>query len=92
MNRMEREKLKWKCRRGLLELDLLLERYLARYPEDEELAPLLDLPDNQLWDIVAGRSDDYDPGLSAIARRPEPMRWWFRPKARRPCPIRTGPA
>jgi antitoxin CptB len=69
MNRMEREKLKWKCRRGLLELDLLLERYLAQYPEDEELLPLLDLPDHDLWDIVAGRSDDYDPGLSAIVAR-----------------------
>jgi antitoxin CptB len=69
MNRMEREKLKWKCRRGLLELDLLLETYLTQYPEDEELLPLLDLPDNELWDIVAGRSDDYDPRLNAIVAR-----------------------
>ncbi len=22
---------------------------------------LLDLPDNELWDIIAGRSDEYDP-------------------------------
>ena len=28
--RLERERLKWKCRRGLLELDLVLERYLDR--------------------------------------------------------------
>jgi len=69
MNRMEREKLKWKCRRGLLELDLLLERYLRQHPEDEELLPLLDLPDNEIWDIVAGRSDDYDPSLNAIVAR-----------------------
>jgi antitoxin CptB len=69
MNRVEREKLKWKCRRGLLELDLVLERYLRQYPEDDELLPLLDLPDNELWDIVAGRSDDYDPGLNAIVAR-----------------------
>jgi succinate dehydrogenase flavin-adding protein (antitoxin of CptAB toxin-antitoxin module) len=27
MTRIEREKLKWKCRRGLLELDIVLERY-----------------------------------------------------------------
>ena len=69
MNRVDREKLKWKCRRGLLELDLVLERYLRQYPEDEELLPLLELPDNELWDIVAGRSDDYDPRLSAIVAR-----------------------
>ncbi len=69
MNRLEKEKLKWKCRRGLLELDLVLERYLDKYPEDEELLPLLELPDNELWDIVAARSDDYDPRLSAIVAR-----------------------
>lgn len=30
--------------------------------------------------------------MSATARRPEPMRWWSREKAMRPCLIRTGPA
>jgi succinate dehydrogenase flavin-adding protein (antitoxin of CptAB toxin-antitoxin module) len=30
---------------------------------------LLDLPDNDLWDIVAGRSDDYDPRLNRIVAR-----------------------
>ncbi len=69
MNRVEREKLKWNCRRGLLELDLVLQKYLEKYPEDEELLPLLELPDNDLWDIVAGRSDRYDPRLSAIVAR-----------------------
>ncbi len=69
MNRLEKEKLKWKCRRGLLELDLVLERYLDKYPEDEELLPLLELPDNELWDIVAGRSDHYDPSLSTLVAR-----------------------
>jgi antitoxin CptB len=69
MDRTEREKLKWKCRRGLLELDLVLERYLSRYPDDAELFALLDLPDNDLWNIVAGRSDDYPPGLNAIVAR-----------------------
>ncbi|TAK87215.1 MAG: succinate dehydrogenase assembly factor 2 family protein [Betaproteobacteria bacterium] len=69
MNRVEKQKLKWKCRRGLLELDLVLEKYLDKYPEDAELLPLLELPDNELWDIVAGRTDDYDPRLSAIVAR-----------------------
>ena len=53
-------RLYWKCRRGLLELDLVLQRYLQRYPDDESLALLLELPDNDLWDIVIGRSDAYD--------------------------------
>jgi antitoxin CptB len=30
MDRIAHDRLKWKCRRGLLELDLVLERFLAR--------------------------------------------------------------
>ena len=69
MSRVEREKLKWKCRRGLLELDIVLARYLVRHPEDGELAELLELPDNDLWDIVAGRSDNYAPHLRQVVAR-----------------------
>jgi antitoxin CptB len=69
MDRIQREKLKWKCRRGLLELDIVLERYLARHPQDAELHRLLDLPDNDLWDIVAGRSEDYAPHLKDVVAR-----------------------
>ena len=68
-NRIEREKLRWKCRRGLLELDIVLSRYLERHPEDGELAELLDLPDNDLWDIVAGRSDNFAPHLRQVVAR-----------------------
>ena len=69
MNRLEREKLKWKCRRGLLELDIVLGRYLERHPEDAELNALLDLPDNDLWDIVIGRSENYAAPLSDVVAR-----------------------
>jgi antitoxin CptB len=55
-----RNRLYWKCRRGLLELDLVLERYLKKNPDDSTLFALLDLPDNDLWDIIAGRSNRYD--------------------------------
>jgi antitoxin CptB len=68
MNRIA-DRLKWKCRRGLLELDLVLERYLKKNPEDTELDALLDLPDNDLWDIVAGRSDRYAPHLAQVVAR-----------------------
>jgi antitoxin CptB len=66
---MARERLKWKCRRGLLELDLVLERYLQRNPADPELAALLELPDNDLWDIVSGRSERYDARFREIVAR-----------------------
>ena len=69
MDRVQRERLKWKCRRGLLELDLVLQKYLRQNPEDEELAALLDLPDNDLWDLVSGRSDRVDPKWHGIVAR-----------------------
>ena len=69
MDRAARERLKWKCRRGLLELDLVLERYLQRNPADAELAALLDLHDNDLWDIVSGRSERYDARFRDIVAR-----------------------
>jgi succinate dehydrogenase flavin-adding protein (antitoxin of CptAB toxin-antitoxin module) len=69
MDRVARDRLKWKCRRGLLELDLVLERYLRANPADAELSELLELPDNDLWDIVSGRSDRYDGRFEAIVAR-----------------------
>ncbi len=69
MDRAARDRLQWKCRRGLLELDLVLERYLRRNPEDAEIDALLDLPDYDLWDIVSGRSDRYDERLKGIVAR-----------------------
>ena len=48
MDALARSRLKWKCRRGLLELDLVLQKYLEQHPEDQALFKLLDLPDNDL--------------------------------------------
>ena len=69
MNRIEQEKLKWNCRRGLLELDIVLDRYLKAGDVDARLAELLDLPDNDLWDIVVGRSENFEPHLSDVVAR-----------------------
>ena len=66
MDSVSLNRLKWKCRRGLLELDVVLERFLSRTAtslSDEELArlsELLETGDNDLWDIVIGRSDRFD--------------------------------
>ena len=71
MDRVSRERLKWKCRRGRLELDLVLER-IVPILEDEDVSALnalLDLPDDDLWDIVTGRSENFDPQLSRIVKR-----------------------
>ncbi|MEO8249023.1 MAG: succinate dehydrogenase assembly factor 2 [Burkholderiales bacterium] len=54
-------KLRWRCRRGLLENDLLIERFFARHERDltvgqaRSLAELMDLGDNDLLDLLLAR-------------------------------------
>ena len=65
----ELRRLRWRCRRGMLENDLVLSRFLeARAGTlDREtlghLNELLELGDNELWDLICGRSECPDPGL-----------------------------
>ena len=71
MNSYQRNRLQWNCRRGLLELDLVLQRFLPHVEEKEldQLNQILEFPDNDLWDIVIGRSDEYQPHLNEIVAR-----------------------
>jgi len=74
MDAIGKNRLRWNCRRGLLELDLVLERFLVRNENLEKgtvasLNEILELPDNDLWDIVIGRSDRYEPHLNEIVAR-----------------------
>ena len=73
MDAVQHNRVRWKCRRGLLELDIVLQRFLEKHDlQEAELArlnALLDLPDNDLWDVVAGRSERYAPGLAEIVAR-----------------------
>ena len=74
MDAIAKNRLRWNCRRGLLELDLVLERFLAgNVPLEksavERLNEILEFPDNDLWDIVIGRSDRYEPRLNDIVAR-----------------------
>ena len=56
-------KLRWRCRRGLLENDLFIERFFARHdntltvPQAEGLQVLMDLSDNDLLDLLLGRKE-----------------------------------
>ena len=60
-------RLRWRCRRGMRELDVLLERYLQeRYPsapadEQETFRAILELPDPVLFAYVTGREAPTDP-------------------------------
>jgi very-short-patch-repair endonuclease/succinate dehydrogenase flavin-adding protein (antitoxin of CptAB toxin-antitoxin module) len=57
------ERVRWRSRRGLLELDIVLGRFVeahyAQLDENEKKAfeVLLDMPDNPLWDMIAGRGE-----------------------------------
>lgn len=54
-------KLKWRCRRGLLENDLFIERFFRRYESSlsvkqaQGLSALMELSDNDLLDLHMAR-------------------------------------
>lgn len=58
----ESRRLTWRCRRGLLELDIVLQRFVAEYYEGLSVAELsafdtmLALPDNDFWALVSSKN------------------------------------
>jgi antitoxin CptB len=64
----------WRCRRGMKELDVLLERYVREHyrqaPGDDRVAfgRLLDLPDPDLADYFFGYATPVDPEIARLAR------------------------
>jgi antitoxin CptB len=71
----EMSRLRWRCRRGMRELDVLLQRYLEqRYacaPEEEQRAfeALLELPDPELFAYVVKREQPSDPQCANVVYR-----------------------
>lgn len=57
------DRVRWRCRRGLLELDIVLGRFIEqRYAamDDEQrliFDELSDLPDTELWDLITGNKE-----------------------------------
>jgi antitoxin CptB len=68
-------RLRWRCRRGLLENDLILTRFLdARgdaITESEIVAldRLLDMGDNDLWELLCGRQEPADETVAPLIQR-----------------------
>lgn len=68
----EFERARWRCRRGLLELDIVLQRFMDRYYRQldqhglEQFERLLSLPDNDLWDLITARQVTTDDNLQQI--------------------------
>ena len=65
-------RLRWRCRRGMLENDLILTRFLDARGEaitEDEVAALdrlLDLTDNELWDLLSGRAEPADASMRPL--------------------------
>ena len=63
-------KLRWRCRRGLLENDLFIERFFNRHAPDmtvghaRSMYALMELADNDLLDVFLGR-----PHTQAVAQQ-----------------------
>jgi antitoxin CptB len=58
----EQRRLAWRCRRGMLELDIVLQRFVSEHfngltmAEMAQLDMLLELPDNVFWDLLQEQS------------------------------------
>ena len=69
------EKLHWHCRRALLELDIVFQRFWRETGGElddatlEALERLLALEDHDLWELLSGRSHTEDKQLQDIATR-----------------------
>jgi len=68
----ELNRLRWRCRRGMLENDLILTRFLdlrgqaITEPELAGLDRLLGLGDNELWDLLSGRQESDDAAVAPL--------------------------
>ena len=59
-------RLKWRCRRGLLENDLFIERFFNKHADEltvgqaRGMYALMELADNDLLDVLLGRTPSHD--------------------------------
>jgi antitoxin CptB len=75
LSELEFNRLRWRSRRGMLELDLLLlpffDEVFAELESDEQQAfiKLLEQDDPDLWDWFSRKSESDDPELAALVER-----------------------
>ncbi len=71
---MDLKSLRWRCRRGMRELDVVFERYLdQRYPqaplaEQQAFVKLLGIEDPLIYGWLTGRGTPDDPELKSIVQ------------------------
>jgi antitoxin CptB len=63
LDERSKSKLRWRCRRGMLENDIFIERFFSRHEaslterQANGLKLLMDLPDNDLLDLMLSRRE-----------------------------------
>jgi len=71
---MQDSRLRWLCRRGMKELDIVMTRYLdSRYAEADEadkkgFIALLEMPDPDLYSLLLGRKTSTDQNAEKVVR------------------------
>ena len=71
----EQERLRWRSRRGLLEMDLILQQFLDQHlttltaAEVRAYDALLELPDNDFLDLAMGRKGPDDAALVPVLEK-----------------------
>ena len=62
MQDAEQRRLAWRCRRGMLELDIVLQRFVLKHvnslttAEMRAFDALLELPDNEFWNKLQSKN------------------------------------
>lgn len=67
-------RLRWKCRRGMLELDIMLQSFLTNgysklnTEESKFFEQLLDYEDNPLFELLMGRMQPANPQMNHVIK------------------------
>ncbi|MDT8364222.1 MAG: succinate dehydrogenase assembly factor 2 [Nitrosomonas sp.] len=67
-------RIRWRCRRGMLELDIVLQRFLEKHyaqlseSQYREFETLLSLPDHDLWAMIAADNNAPDTAPSSVLK------------------------
>ncbi|HEY0563729.1 MAG TPA: succinate dehydrogenase assembly factor 2 [Methylophilus sp.] len=72
MHDAEQRRLAWRCRRGMLELDIVLQRFVSEQfgsltlAEMEVFDEMLELPDNDFWALIQSHETQSNQHLQTI--------------------------
>lgn len=75
IDEQELSRLRWQCRRGMLELDLFLQSFMDKAymqltpKQKKSFSDLLETPDQMLLDYLMGRVIPYDKDIADVTKQ-----------------------